>query len=546
MRKSVAVRTERCPLCAAEGKDTSGDNATVYSDGHAYCHAGHGLVFLRGSNDSGFRDKNKVEEDLSIEQLPFSPLKARGIRADVAELYGTRVEFDPVTGQEKAYHHPVFKNGRLTGWHTRILPKNFVHSGDCKDASVYGANLCQNGGKFILVTEGEEDCLALKQMYLDKGKDYRVVAVRGTSGFRKNLEFFEKFDNVAICFDQDEPGIAAANEFAECLTPGKARVVRWDGGKDPNEMLLNGKSREILQAVSQAQAVRPDGIVSGKDTYDRLKKLKRAVSIPWPPAWKKMNETTYGIRTGELETFTSGTGSGKTQTLRELQYHLFNSTDDNIGVIALEEPIEDSVEALMSLHLNKRIHLPPVRETITEEEYDRAWVETVGTNRFHFYDHFGSVAEDSLINKIRFMARGLGCKYIFLDHLTIAISEFADEGDERQRIDVLMSRLKKLTQELDVWIGLVVHLRKTGSGVPFEEGAVPSLDDLRGSGSIKQLSNSVFALSRNQQAETETERNTSQLHVLKHRFTGTTGPSDKLFYNKNTGRMTAVEQSEDF
>ena len=259
-------------------------------------------------------------------------------------------------------------------------------------------------------------------------------------------------------------------------------------------------------------------------------------SIAYPDRGYDLNRMTYGIRMGELDTWTSGSGMGKTQVMRELQYHLLNNVDDNIGIISLEEPLLDSVEALMAIDMNKRIHLPDV--TATEEELHGAWENTSGTGRLYFYDSFGSMDNDSLVSKIRYFANGLGCKYIFLDHLSIVVSEFASEGGERERIDSIMTRLKNLTQELDIWIGLVVHLRKTGSGTSFEEGGVPNLDDLRGSGSIKQLSNTVYALSRNQQATDSVERNTSQLHVLKCRFTGRTGQGDYLFFNDVTGRMT--------
>jgi hypothetical protein len=41
---SILVRQERCPLCAKEGRDRSGNNLAVYSDGHTYCYGGHGLL----------------------------------------------------------------------------------------------------------------------------------------------------------------------------------------------------------------------------------------------------------------------------------------------------------------------------------------------------------------------------------------------------------------------------------------------------------------------------------------------------------------------
>jgi twinkle protein len=126
------------------------------------------------------------------------------------------------------------------------------------------------------------------------------------------------------------------------------------------------------------------------------------------------------------------------------------------------------------------------------------------------------------------------------------VSEFAGDGDERRQIDTIMSKLKNLTQELQIWIGLVVHLRKTSAGASFEEGAVPTTDDLRGSGSIKQLSNGVFAIARNQQHDNEYLRNTSSVHSLKCRFTGRTGAAGWLHFHGESGRMIPVDDPEEY
>jgi len=70
------------------------------------------------------------------------------------------------------------------------------------------------------------------------------------------------------------------------------------------------------------------------------------------------------------------------------------------------------------------------------------------------------------------------------------------------------------------------------------------LAQLRGSGSIAQLSDMVIGLERNGQAEDEIERNTTRVRVLKNRFSGTTGPASALLYSRSTGRMTEVEEEE--
>ena len=90
---------------------------------------------------------------------------------------------------------------------------------------------------------------------------------------------------------------------------------------------------------------------------------------------------------------------------------------------------------------------------------------------------------------------------------------------------------------------VVSHLKRPESK-GHEEGAATSLAQLRGSGSIAQLSDMVIGLERNGQAEDETERNTTRVRVLKNRFSGTTGPACALLYSRSTGRMTEVQEEE--
>ena len=88
---------------------------------------------------------------------------------------------------------------------------------------------------------------------------------------------------------------------------------------------------------------------------------------------------------------------------------------------------------------------------------------------------------------------------------------------------------------------------KRPEGRGHEEGAATSLAQLRGSGSIAQLSDMVLGAERNGQADEERERNTTQLRVLKNRFSGLTGPACSLLYNKDSGRMleyVPVEEEE--
>jgi len=226
--------------------------------------------------------------------------------------------------------------------------------------------------------------------------------------------------------------------------------------------------------------------------------------------------------------------------MRELKDHYHKTTDFKFADIALEEDAGDTMAGLMSIHLNKRIELPDVQ--VSDEEEREAFDYYYGSGRWFGYDHFGGMDDSNLFSKIRYFA-AQGCKFIYLDHLSIIVSEYAAQGGERERIDTIMTKLAKLVKELELVIFLIVHLKKTSGGPnapSFEQGATPSLDDLRGSGTLKQLSWDVIALSRNQQHGDSYCANTSKVTVLKCRFTGRTGDSEYLHFDGKTGRMRKV------
>lgn len=493
-----------------------------------------------------------TEDFTEISKLRTGHLMSRRIHEKVASEYGVKIEYNPESGEEVRYYFPVYQNAKLTAYKVRDLtqpkgsPYHFYWKGKPGNSDFFGSEVGPRFGKAILVTAGFEDAIAADQMiWKAKNKRYKCRSVlngvqAAVNEFKKHLEYLSQFDTVFICFDQDDMEQKVAKQCAELLPIGTAKIVKFSE-HDANDMLKKSKHDEFCQALADAEKIRPDGIVSGQETWDMVMNKPEVTCFDYP--WKELNDKTYGWRVGELVTFTSGSGSGKTQILKELIYYQLKTTDFNIGVMALEEPVVDTVESLMGLELQKRIHLPDIRKNTTTEELRQAWENTLGTGRIHLLDHFGSTDSETLFNKIRYMAKGLDCKIIILDHLSIVVSEYANEGDERKNIDSIMSRLKQLTQELNIWIGLVVHLRKSDKK-PFELGEVPSLDDLRSSGAIKQLSNSVIAVARNQQAEEERVRNTMSIHSLKNRFNGVTGPAGYLYFDQNTGRLIETDEPE--
>ena len=431
--------------------------------------------------------------------------------------------------------------GVICATKTRFPNKNFTVQGDWKAAGLYGQSLFNAGGKFVTIVEGELDALAAYQML---GSKWPVVSIKsGASGALKDCkaqyEWLSSYDNIVICFDSDEAGQKASNQVSE-LFGAKARIMRHaTGKKDACDYQKVRAGKEFSDQWWAAEQYVPDGIIQGSTLLDEVMKPMQPSDCTYP--WAELNKLTYGIRKGELVTLTAGSGLGKSQVLREVVWHILNKVDDNIGLMFLEEGVRKTSLSIMSLAAGKPLHLPD--SDATDEEKVDAFDRTLGTGRLYLFDHFGSTSVDNIINRVRYLAKGLGCGYIFLDHISIVVSAQAS-GDERKAIDEIMTRLRMLVQETGVALIVVSHLKRP-DGKGHEEGAATSLAQLRGSGSIAQLSDMVLGLERNGQAEDIEERNTTHVRVLKNRFSGVTGPAGRLLYNHHTGRMTERKDEDE-
>lgn len=513
---------ESCPDCS------SSDALARYDDGHGYCFScGH----YENADGVASNEKPQIPSDL-IERT-YQAIPSRGLTEETCRKwdYGVGTAFCKVTGQLEPCQVATFRTdtGVPITQKCRFKNKNFSIRGKSKNIGLYGQHLWRGGGKMVTVTEGEIDALSLSQQ---TGNKWAVVSVpNGADGAAKavanSLEWLESFESVIFMFDNDAPGREAAEKCSLMLSVGKAKIATLPL-KDANEMLLAGRGSELVSAQWGAKPFRPDGVVLGEDMWEQISAVDTSVTFPYP--WAGMNDKTYGIRLGELVVLTSGTGIGKSSICREIAHHLITN-GKKVGYLALEESVKHTAKGIIGIELNVPLHIHGAK--VPMERLHEAFQATMGTGNCILYDHFGSTDTDHLIGKIRFMVRSMGAQYIFLDHISIMVS--GDEsGDERRRIDALMTKLATLTQELDIALFVVSHLKRP-DGKAHEDGGRISLGHLRGSGSIGQLAFIVIGFERDQQDELTGHMTTSR--VVKNRFSGETGVNCTLEYNKDTGRL---------
>ena len=536
-----------CPSCE------SSDALSINKDGSAKCFSCDEF-FPKGLDSVRTTTNNFVESTIkeTVRELNahggvFAKLSDRNISKETAEKYGVKVVYDNA-GQLAQHIYPLYINNELTSNKIRyVRDKKFSYDVTPNGVGLFGQQLFKEGGKYLTIVEGECDAMAAYELL---GSKWAVVSIiRGAAGavkdIKENLEYVESFDNIVICFDKDKQGQEAAKKVATILKPGKAKIVTLPNGyKDANDMLIKGKFKEFTNAWWDAKIYTPSGIIRVSEKQKAFLNREKKESVPYP--WRGLNEKLYGLRQGELVTLTGGTGLGKSSVTRELEHWLVKQTQDNVGIIALEEDWRRTIDGILSIEANARLYIDQEREKFSKEELDKMFdilYDGENKNRVWVHSHFGTNDIDDIFTKLRFMIIGCDCKWVVVDHLHMLVSA-VHEGDERRAIDTIMTRLRSLVEETGAGIILVSHLRRVDGNKGHENGIEVSLSHLRGSNSIGQLSDCVIALERNQQSDDPDEARTTRLRVLKSRYTGDVGMAARVIYDSETGRLSELTNED--
>lgn len=526
-----------CPHCG------SSDAAATYTDGHCHCFKCQKTwtpAEVAKAAASKIAKPKATDEDLQrlIESGHVRAIPKRGLTQSTCQKWNYRTALN--MGGE-GLHIAVYCSARGQPLAAKVrnvgksgTEKKFSLVGDTKSIGLFGRHLWGSGGKMLVITEGEIDALSVSQAF---GNKYPVVSVpNGAQAAPKHianeLEWINTFEKVVLMFDMDDPGRAAAEECARLLPPGKAYIAHLSD-KDPNALLIAGKSEEITRAAWNAQPYRPDGIVCAADLIGQV--LTPPVSgLPWP--WESLTKWTYGRRHGEVYTIGAGTGVGKSDWINQVIAFTISKCKEPCAIFGYESGPVQTVKAVTGKLMGRRFHIPDPHGALwTREEL----VE--GTRRLvhdcaplFINDHYGAIDWESVKERCRFLAKAHGVKHFVIDPIS-ALVMAAD--DERRELDRIILETASLAQELDACMYPVSHLTRP-EGAPHEEGGRVMLKHFRGSNGIVMFSNYVFGLERDQQSADTEEQSETLARCLKDRYTGdSTGRTQKLHYNRISGAL---------
>jgi len=540
LTEAAFLHHTHCEACG------SSDANAVYDDGHTHC-------FSCGERTSGSEvDEGATKETPVSEnnkELPLLPageyeaLPNRHIDERVCQKFGYTVgEFNG----KKCHIAPYYdENGKLVAQKVRLPGKDFMTRGNLKKAlPLFGQNLCRDGGKMIVITEGELDAMSVTQAM---GLSWPAVSVPNAQSAKKAItkaaSVLESYEKVVFCFDEDGPGREALAECLPLLAPGKAYVAKLPL-KDANDMVKAGRSKELVDAIWSARKWSPDILEEIDNALIDEAMKAQAWGLPWP--WVTMTKATYGIQRSALYTWGAGTGSGKTTLMKQLMltamrpdlgedHSSFMPMPDprKVACILYEEPIKRTLKTLAGMAMKQRIHVPGT-------VYDEEVAKRIGHELkplLYSVSLSGARNWETVKNSIRYLARSEGIRDFVIDPMTALT---AGDDNERTALDGIMSELAGLAEELDITIHLVFHLT-TPEGKSHEDGGRVQEKHFRGSRAVAFWSHFLMGLERNKQ---DPDCPTI-IRGLKDRLTGdAVGPFIALTYNRDTGLMDETAMPE--
>lgn len=560
-----------CPKCRSLGLDHSGDNGHCYgldtSGRHKGMHcfscgfsipseehmekSGWGYEYDEEFDNMGLEFNKEIHDKLK-ENTGLDSKGYRGIRTDISKWFGVRYEYSETDGSVVKTLYPVTKNYEISGYKVRHHPKDFRGAlGEVgADADMFMQFRFKNPtNKTVIIACGEHDALATFQMMSDfsdkKGYEDKIAVVSSTigeSGSHKQLvkhyDWFDQFSKVIYIPDQDEAGLMAMHKIAEVLPKGKMYVMTLPE-KDANKMLLEGREKEFISAYYNAKPYSPDGVVGSSSLSQKIRESASMEKVPLPPFMHKVQSLMAGgIPLSRIVNLGAASGAGKSTISEECVYHWIFNSPYRVGVVSLESDAGEYGLKLLSRHIGRKIDLIEDDDEKMEllntpwvvEKEKNLFQNEDGTDRFHLVDERDGGLE-SLKKTVESLVIKCGCKLIILDPLQDILDGLSNEEQA-----LFLKWQKGLVKSHKVTFININHIRKSGSGGEANStGANIHEEDFQGSSSIFKSAACNLLFTRNKEADTEVERNTTHMKMTKCRWTGRTNPhAGKYYYDNET------------
>lgn len=535
-----------CPSCGPEG-DSAGDNLRVKENGFAKCFAcGYRVKNYYGNNKDEYIPREIVHTPM-IETFPerYVALKNRGIPKEWCKKY--RAVYVPEYLGEPAIAFSYYKDSNLTGYHIKPLSKNCKTIGSYDNADMFGSWLHNDPeNKLLVITEGHEDAICCAMVGGDAMFHYTSLSngIESVEKFiQRHYNKLTKYKGIVLSFDNAPDGDAGVAKFIKLYNQiGKIRIAKLPL-KDANDMIKAGRADELKWALIKAETYKPPNIVDWDDIMDEiLEKPERG--IPWP--WQSMTDINFGFYPGKTYLIASATDVGKSTFIKDIMFHLTEKHKINAGAFFLEHRPKELAHKLLGSKIGQDLEQPDNPWW----DKDRIKLEVANLKEHVFmFDPTHGIELKDIINAIYYFVNVNKIQLVILDNLTILSENRMIDGkkvSEHEFLTEVGKQFNRVKRELGVSFFIIAHLAQdkiskqayvstspknaekyasmtaddvnkllSPPAITWEQGRMPSIENIYGGATTAKLAHEVWVLARNTTSENDKEFRTTKVKNLK-------------------------------
>tara|TARA_R110002126_G_scaffold49359_2_gene136766 strand:+ start:1340 stop:3100 length:1761 start_codon:yes stop_codon:yes gene_type:complete len=546
-----------CPECGDQRKKKNQKTLSVTVEGNDclfYCHHCH--ISGKWKRPDLYQKPEPVPQKVRAISVPVA--SDQGLISDYLTSRSINPEsvadFQVVSGRKYfngAGELPaigfVYGDKEAVKWRS-IEGKHFTQDGAAR--TLWGIEALSVDAKQIVICEGETDRLALGSSGVCDTVSVPNGAPQKVSGKKVDPEEdgkfsyvwdarkqIEKADKIILACDDDEAGLALAEELARRIGRAKCWTLTYpEGCNDINDVLKAHGEEAVKNLVRDAVPVPLEGIYSADDYTKDIDHLYKDGIVGGASTGIASVDQLFTVVTGQLTVVTGIPGSGKSEFIDQIMVNLAKRDDWKFAIASFENPPPLHIAKLSEKYIGKPFFDGNTPKMAEEEKNDAMkWIN----KHFLFLEQRGgeSATIDSILDRAKQAVMRLGVRGLVIDPYNY-IAQSSGQDNEHKGINDMLTRLVVFARAHDVHIWFIAHPAKM---MTDQHGLTPVPKGMNISGSAAFFAKADIGLT----VHLDKDKNV-EIHCWKCRFkwVGGTGVVN-LDYDIPTGRYSDVEY-EDF
>lgn len=392
--------------------------------------------------------------------------------------------------------------------------KDIRPTSEGQEPILFGWQAVDDKARAVILCEGEIDAMSLKQI----GHDALSVpfgAGKGQNWIDNEYDRVNRFDEIYVCMDQDQPGEEATAEIIERLGRHRCKILKLGKYKDANEALQAGYDIFDLQVdLKNAKTCDPAELRQLSEFHDDImeefyptNEKQKGAKLPWRKSFDLVR-----LRDGDISVWAGINSHGKSLLLSHVSTDLI-SQGYRVCIASMEMSPADTGFKMYRQIGGVDKPSPEYGKEIQKFVQDGVWIFNV----------FGTAKSEKILSVFEYAFYRYGIKHFVVDSLAkCGIGE-----DDYNRQKDFIDRLMEFAGKNNVHVHVVIHIRKLE-----DESRTPGKMDIKGTGGLTDMVDNVFIIWRNKKKESlmrgtdEEKKDTvrdqpdAYLSVVKQRKTG--------------------------